>query len=121
MVRAFLPGLSCHEAIDQVQDRFRSEGKRYNFVTRRQTQQRPPPPTPDNPGNGATATQTSSPPQTEPSQTQVAETPNEDINALRTDQPSTSTPREFAQAPHTGHLLPPTLDPTHPHPFIHPS
>ena len=87
-----------HEAIDQVQDRFRSEGKRYNFVTRRQTQQRPPPPTPDNPGNGATATQTSSPPQTEPSQTQVAETPNEDINALRTDQPSTSTPREFAQA-----------------------
>ena len=86
-----------HEAIDQVQDRFRSEGKRYNFVTRRQTQQRPPPPTPDNPGNGATATQTSSLPQTEPSQTQVAETPNEDVNALRTDQPSTSTPRESAQ------------------------
>ena len=87
-----------HEAIEQVQDRFRSLGKRYNFVTRRQTQQRPPPPTPDNPGNGATATQTSSLPQTEPSQTQVAETPNEDVNALRTDQPSTSTPRESAQA-----------------------
>ena len=46
-----------HEAVDQVQDRFRSEGRRFNFMARRQNQRRPISATPDNSNRSRVAPQ----------------------------------------------------------------